>query len=186
MSSQPKTILVVDDDRSIRHLLSEQLKALGYRCATVSNGQEALARLAQQGVGLVLLDISMPGMSGLDVLRRVRADHPRTRVIMLTALADSSLATQALRLGADDYMTKPYTLKQLTSRVERALGNKAPLSEGKISDSSLRAEERMSIEEREVTKDLINQQVSVFQQLTEPTDTGKPGAKRPRRSKDRR
>ena len=175
---QPKTILVVDDDRSIRRLLSEQLKELGYRCVTVSNGQEALARLAQQGVGLVLLDVSMPGMSGLDVLRRVRADHPRTRVIMLTALADTGLATQALRLGADDYMTKPYILEELQSRVERALGDKAPLPEGKASNSSLKAEERMPIKEQEVTKDLINQQVSVFQQLTEPTDKAKQRPKR--------
>ncbi|MBI4201695.1 MAG: response regulator [Chloroflexi bacterium] len=178
MSGQPKTVLVVDDERPIRYVLSKQLEELGYRCVALSSGQEALARLGQQTFDIILLDLRMPGLSGLDVLRRMQTEHPRTPVIMLTALVDTGLAAQALRLGAYDYVTKPYNLEELRARVQRALDKKDSLAEGEGTDVSRRAEERGPIQEREVTKDLINQQMSVFEQLSQSAGPAKQKPKR--------
>ncbi len=173
MSSQPKRVLIVDDEPSIRYVLTKQLEELGYQCVAVSTGQEALALLAQQGVDLVLLDVRMPGMSGLDVLRRLRVEHPQTRVVMLTALANADLGAQALRLGAADYMTKPYSLEDLISRLQRALAPKEPLPQDGVVGSP-----QMPVDERKVTMDLIGQQVSAIERLSEPKEQAKAKSKR--------
>ena len=173
MNSQPKTVLIVDDERSIRYVLSKQLEELGYQCMAVSSGQEAVAHLAQQRVDLVLLDVRMPGMSGLDVLRYLRAEHPLARVVMLTALADTDLAAQALRLGASDYVTKPYSLEDLSARLQKALAPKEPLPQGGVAGSPQRP-----VDERKVTLDLIGQQVSAIERLSEPAEQAKAKSKR--------
>lgn len=114
------TVLVVDDEFSIRDNLEQLLKTNGYGTVVSSDGQEALERASEQEFEVVLLDIRMPGLSGLDVLRQLRSDHPDIAVIMVTAVGDVEAAVEACRLGAYDYVTKPFDLDDILMRVEKA------------------------------------------------------------------
>ena len=114
-------ILVVDDDPAIREVLREGLGDCGYSCETATNGQEALAMLRSNGFQLVVSDVDMPVMDGVSLLREVKALRPDTEIIMLTGLVDLDTAIQAIRMGASDYLTKPFNLEQVRITVERAL-----------------------------------------------------------------
>jgi DNA-binding NtrC family response regulator len=113
-------VLVVDDNQMFRDLVSDQLKELNIEATSVGSGEEALASLRASDCDVVLLDIKMTGISGLDVLRRIRQMADAPEVIMLTA--DTSLATgiEAMRLGAYDYLTKPATLDEMEAVVRKA------------------------------------------------------------------
>ncbi len=115
-----KSVLIVDDELPIRYMLSKQLEQWGYDCVAVSSGQEALEKLANKQFDLMLLDVRMPGMSGLDVLRQSRDDHPAMCVVMLTALMDLKLNVEVIALGADYYVTKPCDPDDLKVRLRRA------------------------------------------------------------------
>ena len=115
-----KPALIVDDEQPIRYLLSKQLEQWGYVCAAVSSGQEALEKLASRQFELMLLDVRMPGMSGLEVLRQLRDDHPAMCVVMLSALLDVKIMAEAIALGADDYITKPCDPDDLNIRLRKA------------------------------------------------------------------
>jgi len=121
MEEHKATILTVDDEESIRDILCRKLEALGYHCEVASDGNEALWKAFMQDFDLVLMDIKMPGMSGMEVLPKLTTDHPDTCVIMLTAVSDIQTAVEAMKLGAYDYLTKPFNLDDLVIRVERAL-----------------------------------------------------------------
>jgi DNA-binding response OmpR family regulator len=114
-------ILIVDDEESIRTVVSRRLEADGYNCVTAGDGKEALWQSFMHDFDLVLTDIKMPGMSGMEVLSQITKDHPDTGVIMITALAETQTAVEAMKLGAYDYVTKPFNLDDLIMRVERAL-----------------------------------------------------------------
>ncbi len=101
-------------------MLSKQLEQWGYVCAAVSSGQEALDKLGTRQFALMLLDVRMPGMSGLEVLRQSRDDHPAMCVVMLTALMDLKLNVEVIALGADYYVTKPCDPDDLNVRLRRA------------------------------------------------------------------
>jgi DNA-binding response OmpR family regulator len=107
------TILIVDDEVEIRELVSEFLQERGYRTKTASDGEEGLSLIAQAPPELVLLDIYMPGMNGVDMLRQVSRSHPAVGVIMLTASQEEPLLKAALELGAFDVLPKPVDLNQL-------------------------------------------------------------------------
>ncbi len=121
MEEHRATILAIDDEESIRDILSRKLQALGYNCEVAADGNEALWKAFMQDFDLVLMDIKMPGLSGMEVLPKIATDHPDTCVIMLTAVSDIQTAVEALKLGAYDYLTKPFNLDDLVIRVERAL-----------------------------------------------------------------
>jgi DNA-binding NtrC family response regulator len=121
MEEHRATILTVDDEESIRDILCRKLQSLGYHCEVASDGNEALWKAFMQDFDLVLMDIKMPGMSGMEVLPKLATDHPDTCVIMLTAVSDIQTAVEAMKLGAYDYLTKPFNLDDLVMRVERAL-----------------------------------------------------------------
>ena len=104
MTQTRKTVLIVDDESAIHYALSRLLEQWGYLCVAVSSGQEALEEVGSRQFDLMLLDIRMPGMSGLEVLKKFRVDHPETTVLMLSAVIDKRLIAQALILGADDYV----------------------------------------------------------------------------------
>ncbi len=118
-------ILVVDDEASIRELLSFNLKKNGYSVETAADGREALAKAA--GMDLVLLDIMLPEDDGLEVCRRLKAD-PQTSgipIIMLTAKAEEIDRVLGLELGADDYVVKPFSMRELLARVKAVLRRSA-------------------------------------------------------------
>jgi len=121
MDEHRTTILTVDDEESIRDIICRKLRSLGYHCEVASDGNEALWKAFMQDFDLVLMDIKMPGLSGMEVLPKLATDHPDTCVIMLTAVSDIQTAVEAMKLGAYDYLTKPFNLDDLVMRVERAL-----------------------------------------------------------------
>ncbi len=121
MSSEQGTILVVDDEWSITNLLYEDLAEEGYNCVTAATGEEALKKLSTDSFDAMLLDLKLPGMSGMDVLKEAKSTRPETAVIVVTAAGDAQTAVEAMKLGAIDYITKPFELERVNSSIEAAL-----------------------------------------------------------------
>lgn len=120
------TILVVDDEPEIVELLMEFLERRGYRVKTATNGEDALALVKKEPPDLMLLDIYMPGMNGVDVLRRLKAQQSPVGVIMLTASQEELLLQEALKLGAFDVLSKPVNLDEIELAVAVKLALIAP------------------------------------------------------------
>lgn len=116
------SILVVDDEDSLRNVLAGELKNEGYEVQAASDGDEAISALDRAKFKVVLLDIKMPRISGFDVLKHIRQHHPGTKVVMLTGFADLKNAIESKKLGADDFVSKPYDLVDLLTTIERVLG----------------------------------------------------------------
>jgi len=114
-------ILVVEDDESLRRVTQVQLEQAGYEVATAANGDEALAMLARAPQDLVITDLRMPGLGGMQLLRRIKAEHPEVIVIVVTAFGTIESAVEAMKLGAYDYLTKPVHADALRLIVGRAL-----------------------------------------------------------------
>jgi two-component system alkaline phosphatase synthesis response regulator PhoP len=131
------TILVIEDDPEIRELLSVSLSKEGWKLIMAEDGESGLAKLAADNPDCVVLDIMLPGIDGLEVLRAIRADpgHKRLPVIMTTAKGEESDVVAGLELGAEDYVVKPYSPKVLAARIRAALRRTMDLS-----SSALRAE----------------------------------------------
>ncbi|MGE0444580.1 MAG: sigma-54-dependent transcriptional regulator [Vicinamibacterales bacterium] len=113
MQSQRPRLLVVDDDRAILTLIGTIALAEGFDVATTVNGEDAMKQLRHRPAELVLLDLRMPGINGLDVLRAIRDISPRCRVVLMTGYATIDSAVEAVKLGAVDYLTKPFDLQRL-------------------------------------------------------------------------
>jgi putative nucleotidyltransferase with HDIG domain len=118
---EPTHILIVDDDQAIREILSEGLSDSGYECVTACDGVEGLRKLQSNGFHLVVSDIDMPKMDGVSLLQKIKEIRPDTEIIMLTGVVDVETAIQSMRLGACDYLTKPFNLAEVRITVERAL-----------------------------------------------------------------
>ena len=114
-------ILVVEDEPDIRGLIVHHLERDGFRCRAAAGGQDALAAARSTVPDLVVLDLMLPGMDGLEVCRRLRATAPSLPIIMLTAKADEVDRIVGLELGADDYVVKPFSPKELVARVRAVL-----------------------------------------------------------------
>ena len=114
-------ILVVDDEVTIRDLLSQFLSAQGFECHTADSWQSALGEIQQSRFDLVISDIRMPAVTGLELLEHVHEHHPTLPVIMITAVADLETAVDAMKQGAADYITKPFDLKKVVGSVQNAL-----------------------------------------------------------------
>jgi len=124
------TILVIDDDETIRHFLPRELRAEGYQVLTADSGKAGLQVLEKEPADLVLLDIRLPDLSGIQVLEKIRAQWPDQVVVMLTGEPDHGTAVQAMRLGARDYLTKGRPIREeLLLVLERELGAKRLKSE---------------------------------------------------------
>ena len=120
-------ILLVDDESAIRRALRPPLVELGFQVAEASRGEEALQMLRAAIYDVVLLDVNMPGIGGLETLRRIRAFAPRLPIIMLTVRAGEEDKVEALESGADDYVTKPFSTRELIARLRAAVRRvKAP------------------------------------------------------------
>jgi DNA-binding response OmpR family regulator len=120
MVERPPRILLVDDEQSIQTLLSFPLRKDGYDVVQATDGREALARFGEGTYDLVVLDVMLPRLDGLEVCRRLRA-RSSVPIIMLTAKAEEIDKVLGLELGADDYITKPFSLREFRSRVKAAL-----------------------------------------------------------------
>jgi DNA-binding response OmpR family regulator len=120
MVERPPRILLVDDEQSVQTLLSYPLRKEGYDVVQAFDGREALARFGEASFDLVVLDVMMPRLDGLEVCRRLRA-RSAVPIIMLTAKAEEIDKVLGLELGADDYITKPFSLREFRSRVKAAL-----------------------------------------------------------------
>ncbi len=118
--SEPPTILVVDDEQSYRDALSVALEREGFRVETAADGPEAIAKADATRPALILLDIMLPQMSGVDVCRELRT-RSQVPIIMVTARNSEIDAVVGLEVGADDYVTKPFRLRELVARVRAAL-----------------------------------------------------------------
>jgi putative two-component system response regulator len=121
MTAKKGVILLVDDEAMIRQLLSQKLSSEGYRCEQAANAEQALEKLEKDSIELVILDIKMPGKSGVQLLPEIKAKYPDTAVIMATAVDDASIAINCMKAGAYDYLTKPFNLEEVGFSVTRAL-----------------------------------------------------------------
>ncbi|MBI3578916.1 MAG: response regulator [Ignavibacteriales bacterium] len=119
--AEKNRILVVDDEDALRTVLSSELEGEGYKVNTAGDGAEAITILKSQAFDLILLDIKMPNVDGFEVLKFVKDNHPTTKVIMLTGFADLKNAIESKKLGAEDFVSKPYDLVDLLTTVERVL-----------------------------------------------------------------
>jgi DNA-binding response OmpR family regulator len=134
-------ILLVEDEEHLARGLSFNLKADGYRVEWFECGEPALERLAQQGsprVDLVVLDVMLPGISGLELLRRLRKAGNEVPVLLLTARDTEQEIVEGLDMGADDYLTKPFSLPVLLARVRRLLRRAAREEDGEVSTGPFR------------------------------------------------
>lgn len=114
-------ILIVDDEEGVRELLCDALRIAGYSPLSAANGRSALALLREKSVSLVIADVNMPQMNGFDMLAKMRAQGLTTPVLLLSARGERHDITEGLRLGADDYVGKPFGLEEIMLRVKAIL-----------------------------------------------------------------
>ena len=138
--------LVVDDETRLRQVLTHLMRGDGFQCLEASNGADALTLLEQRPVTLLLTDLRMPRMDGLELLRQVRARWPDTAVVMITAVADVEMAVSCLAIGAMDYLTKPFHLEEVRARVAQALERRRLILENR--EYQERLEERVTAQGR--------------------------------------
>lgn len=155
-------VLVVDDERSLRDFVQRNLEIRGYKVRTAANGLEALAIFKNEYIDLVILDVMMPNMDGLETIKRIR-EKSTVPVIVLSALGEEQDKVRALNLGADDYLSKPFGVKELLARV-KAVQRRTQWG------SSLNDEERLVYGEINVDVDGHNVEVRGSQLELTPTE----------------
>jgi DNA-binding response OmpR family regulator len=128
-----KSVLIVDDEKNIRLTLSQALEVLEVETDTAANGEEALAKLKEREFGLILLDLKMPGMDGMEVLRRVSEIRPDIRIIIITAYGTVESAVEAMRLGAIDFIQKPFSAEEIRDLVSLVM-DREKLDQQKVMD----------------------------------------------------
>ena len=117
--SNKTSILYVDDEDTLRFLVDEQLTAEGFVVETADDGDTAVTMLGKRNFDVILLDIRMPRMNGIEVLKHVKQKKIKSRVIMLTGVDDMSIALEAVKNGANDYLTKPFDHRNLVKAIQR-------------------------------------------------------------------
>ena len=179
-----RTVLIVDDEPSVRETLERLLKSNGYEPTVAANGHEALAHALSQEFEVVLLDIRMPGLSGIDVLQRLLADHPDTGIIMVTAVVDTKTAVDAMKMGAYDYVLKPFDLDDILVRVQKARERRFLAIQVKNHQKDI--EERLLEREKELRAMTIQmvQALITEETLTRGADSKKGKEKKPRQGTD--
>lgn len=121
MPDKKGEILVVDDEDTIRRVLCRKLSVEGYECHLAADAKQALHEMGKRVIGLVILDVKMPGKSGIELLPELKAAYPETQVLMATAVTDIDIAVRCMKYGAYDYITKPLDLDNMVFSVSRAL-----------------------------------------------------------------
>lgn len=143
--ASPVRILVVDDESTPRMAITEALNLLGYQAVEAASGREALSRLAAGRYDLMLLDLRMPGMDGVEVMRRVSLDYPDLLIIILTAFGSIDSAIEAVRAGAADYLLKPSSIRDTEAAIARALARRWPGRRKKGPAEGIEADEAPSV-----------------------------------------
>jgi DNA-binding response OmpR family regulator len=140
----PGTVLIVDDDATLRRSLARALRLSGFRTEVAEGGRDALARIATARPDVVVLDVSMPDISGTEVCRRLRADGNEVPIVMLSALDEAADRIAGLQAGADDYLVKPFVTAELELRL-RALLRRRPPATGivRVGDLVVNADTRV-------------------------------------------
>ncbi|MFE3634818.1 response regulator transcription factor [Streptomyces cellostaticus] len=126
----PQTVLLAEDDRAIRHALERALTLEGYEVTAVADGIEALAQAHRTPPDVLVLDVMMPGIDGLQVCRVLRAEGDRTPILMLTALVETADRIAGLDAGADDYVVKPFDVEEVFARLRALLRRTSPVPAG--------------------------------------------------------
>jgi DNA-binding NtrC family response regulator len=121
---RPWKVLLVDDEEEFVSALAERLQLRGLNALTATNGERALELVEEEAPDVVVLDVMMPGVGGLDVLQRITRRHPGTRVILLTGRGSLAEAAEGVRLGAMDYLMKPLEIEDLLQKMTQALGGR--------------------------------------------------------------
>ena len=165
-----KPVLVVDDEKNIRLTFSETMTQMGFDTRTASNGEEALTKMQGAEFDLVLLDLRMPGMDGIEVLRRIRERYPKVRVIMITAHGTVESAVEAMKLGAVDFIQKPCTPDEIRGLVGKVMEREA-IDESKVMDYSM----LMELCKRHVTDRRLEEAKAIAQKAL-ALDPGRPEA----------
>lgn len=119
------TVLLVDDEVEFTSALAERLSFRGIRAQTAGDGEEALAMIERDPPQVVLLDLMMPGMSGVEVLQEIRRTHPEIKVILLTGHGSTREGMEGMRLGAFDYLMKPLSIEELMEKLRNAVEQKS-------------------------------------------------------------
>lgn len=163
-------VLLVDDDQLICISLGKGLERKGYSVTTADNGREAIGILERERFDVVVADLSMSGEGGLGVLRRSKELHPGTSVIILTAFADLSSAVEALRIGADDYLSKPCNATDLSSHIERCVEKRRSLPD--LSEALATKELQLRETHHRVKNDLLMLSSLVGLQLSIVDESG--------------
>lgn len=133
MSAESGNVLIVDDERSIRLSLRTILGNFGFDIVEAARGEEAMALVRTESFDAVLLDINMPGIGGIEVCRLMRKASPRLPILMLTVQGGEERKVEALNAGADDYITKPFQLRELTARLRAAVRRNKAADDGEVS-----------------------------------------------------
>ena len=147
-------ILIADDDSTIRSITYLRLTAEGYNCTVASDGNSASEKLSAAEFDLALLDINMPGKSGLDVLKEIQANYPDTATVIITAVADVETAINTLKFGAYDYIVKPIDFNILMISIGRALQKRRLILENE--NYRLHLEERVKEQSEKIQKSFLN------------------------------
>ena len=143
-------VLVVDDEKSLRDFVRRNLEVRHYKVLTASNGLKAMATFNNEKVDLVILDLMMPHMDGLETTRRIR-ESSKTPIIILTALGEESDKVQAFDMGADDYLTKPFGVGELMGRIKAVLRRARWLEPSSNEEQLVRGDIRVDMERHIVT-----------------------------------
>lgn len=122
-------VMIIDDEQAVCGVLYEELSEQGFLCATAFNGEEALVELSRQHFDVVLVDIKLPGMSGIEVLSKIKSNHPNIKAVMITGIDNVEVAVETMKLGASDYIVKPFNLDRVNTSISTILGSKKCLPE---------------------------------------------------------
>ena len=167
IASEVPRCLVVDDEPRLRQVLVHLMQNDGFSCREAGNGAEALEVLQRESIPLVLSDLRMPQIDGIELLRQTRARYPDTAVVMITAVADVEVAVSCLAMGAMDYLTKPFHLEEVRARVSQALEKRRLILENR--EYQDRLEERVAVQARRL-EDLFLASVQSLAEALEVKD----------------
>ena len=178
MVGELERVLVVDDEETVRGLLQRTLEEAGYTVATAANGEEALHEVSRQEPEAVLLDIKMPGLSGMDALTKITADWPDICVIMVTAVGDTQTAVEAMKLGAYDYITKPFKPNDVVQKTRDALNKRELLLQRnrlslEIQQSLTEKSEQMREQFNDLVRTLAREHSLLYKLITQQPGSAK-------------